>query len=62
MLWDSEKQLDSVRAATLMSKILGEDVFILDDLTLTCRPDKIHLVRVLEVVRAEEYNESQDPA
>ena len=56
-MWNSDKQLDAVRAATLMAKLLGEDVFILDDLTLTCRPEKIHLVRVLEVIRYQEYNE-----
>ena len=57
MQWDSNRQLDAVRAASLMAKILGEDVFILDDLKLTCRPEKIHLTRVLEVVRYQECKE-----
>lgn len=51
-MWlDSEQQLVAVRAASLMAKLMQEDVFILDDLTLTSSPDKQNLQRVLEVVR-----------
>ena len=51
-MWlDSEQQLVTVRAATLMAKLMQEDVFILDDLTIACRPSKYDLKRVLEVVR-----------
>jgi hypothetical protein len=54
---DSEQQLVTVRAATLMAKLMQEDVFILDDLTLTSSPDKQNLQRVLEVVRCPDKEE-----
>lgn len=57
-MWlDSEQQLVAVRAAGLMAKLMQEDVFILDDLTLTSSLDEQKLPRVLEVVRCPDKEE-----
>jgi len=57
-MWlDSERQLEAVRDASLMAELMQTDVFILDDLTIACRPSKHDLKRVLEVVR---YPEKKD--
>jgi hypothetical protein len=52
LVWlDSERQLEAIRDASLMAELMQADVFILDDLTIACRPSKYDLKRVLEVVR-----------
>ena len=48
---DSEDQAQAVRSALLMARILGSDIFILEDLTITSMPEKIGKKRVLEVIR-----------